>query len=329
MGRVESLNEPGRSYVFDELAISTFHKKYRYFDEGEKLLRMSRGDIAGISDIFCILPICIFIVCDKQAIRRFLQAEKSRNKELLIAGVEDEIGLEQDYLGSRLSQLYKCGFLMEMQYFPRPYQPCTLYSVPKDTADLVTKKLDIRLVPEKWSAETALYRIFGRAAAANVASYLAGHKNYRGLEKCVCNFSKSNVTLLPEFTFQNSIGVEYIVGIYYGFLRHDERIQSREQYESSVLRRVSFLEEYVTYRNPKKSSNLVLVVEDEADLKFLCRAMLALDYFDTEKLEKIYFTGEGIFLAAGEEGRKRLTGLFLRIRPDGLLEENVTPEFLI
>lgn len=329
MGRVESLNEPGRSFIFEEMAISSFDKEFRHYEEGEKLLRIAKGDVAGISDVFCLLPVCIFTVCDKQAICRFLQGEHNRNHNLQIPGVCDSISLEQDFLGTRLDMLYKTGFLMKLRYYAAPYHPCTLYSVPKDTVELVTKKLDMRIVPEKWNSEIALYRVMGRASAANVASYISMHKNYKGLEKGVCNFSRSNVVMLPEFDFANSDGKRFIVGFYYGFLRHDERIHSKEAYENSIIRRVNFLDEYVTYRNSKKESNVVMAMENEADLKLLCRAMLASGFFDEEKLKKIYFTGEGIFMAAGEEGRKNLKNLFLRLNMDGSIEENVTPEFLI
>ena len=328
MGRVENLSEPGRTYIFEEMVISTFDKQFRYFNEGEKLLRMSRGDVAGISDIFCLLPPCLFVVCDKSAIRRFLIGEQIRNKKLLIPGLTDKISMEQDYLETRLDLLYKTGFLMKLNYYSAPYRPCTLYTIPKDTAELVTKKLDVRIVPEKWSSEIALYRVMGRASAANVASYLSMHKNYVGLDKGVCNFNHSNITILPEFEFKDSRGKDYLVGNFYSYLRHDERIHSKEWFENSVISRVTFINEYLTYRT-KKETCLVMVVENEDDLKLLSRAMIASGLFDEEKLSRVYFTGEGIFIAAGEEGRKNLNGLFLRLRMDSVIEENVTPEFLL
>lgn len=328
MGRIESLNDPNRTYIFEEMVISTFEKQFRHFEEGEKLLRIARGDVAVISDIFCLFPVCLYSVCDKQAIRRFLDGERIRNKSLSIAGVGDEISIEQDFLGTRLDLLYKTGFLMKLNYYAAPYRPCTLYTVPKDTAELVTKKLDIRLVPEKWSSEAALYRVMGRASAANVASYLSLHKNYKGLEKGICNFNHSNITILPEYEYKDSRNIDYLVGIFYGYLRHDERIHTKAQFENSVILRVTFIHEYLTYRKKIKTC-LVLSMENEEDFKLLCRAILASGLFDEEKLSRLYFTGEGIFIAAGEESRRELRGLFLRLKIDGAVEEDVTPEFLL
>lgn len=328
MGVVESLDEPGRGFIFEDMALTTFEKKFRYFEEGEKLLRMARGEVANISDVFYLMPVCLFTVCDKQAIRRFLQGEKRRNPKLLISSMEDTISMEQDFLGSRLSALYKNGFLMEMRYFSAPYRPQTLYSIPKEVGDLVTKKLDIRMIPEKWSSEMPVYKIFGKASAANVASYLSLHANYKCLGKGVSDLKQSRTVFLPEFEFEDSLKNPYIVGIYFGYLRHDERIHSRDQFEKSVMRRITFAWEYVLHRSHRMQSNLVLVMENTDDLRLFARAMLASGYFDEESLSRIYFTGEGIFLSAGEEKRKLLTGLFLRLCTDGSIEENVTPSFL-
>ena len=341
MGSIERLDVPGRCYVYNENTVESFIKEFKYFPEGVRLLKITNQEAANISDVFFMLPLCYFYVADKTTIMQFLIGEKSRNKDLHLTTLDEKFAKEQDFLGARLTELVKCGFLMKISYEAYPEKRVTLYSATKETVELVSKKLDRRIIPEMWNSEMREYRIIGRASAGFIAAYLSRHKNYRLQEKGVCTLRASSTVVLPESVFVNSAGKEFLVGFYYSFLHHDERIFSKEQYLNSVLRRMIFCEEYSTFGSKSKDRevNLIIAVEDSDDLMRFAKALR--QYFlppekslevrtkNTEKLKRIYFIGEGTILSATKEELKSFQKLFFRLGGDGRLVGNVTPEFLL
>lgn len=337
---LERLDYPEREYVFNDSFLASYEKQFRDFPEGVKLLKISKGEVGGISDLFLVLPICVFVVADKISITQYLSGESNRHKELSISDIDSQFSKDQDFLGARLRYLHSCGFLVKISYVAYPGHHVSLYTATKETVDLVTKKLDIRLVPEQWSSELPYFKILGRACAGMIASYLSKHRNFVALDDCVCSFKRSYTTLLPEFRFVNSKKKEFVVGFHYAYLHHDERIHTKEQFlHQVVIKKVTLCDEYVGFRSRTRESNIVIAVEDKEDMfsfaKALKQIFLSPDLSEEdlvrnkERLPKIYFTGEGMIRTATEEALKSFKGMFFRLTVDGKIEDNVTPEFLL
>lgn len=319
----EFINSEARHYINNEMTDGTYEKLFNRLSEGEMLLKLCQGQNANISDCVIALPVCLYGVASFEAIYTYISALKKANKDIYVT-------VEEEYVKTRLEWMYECGFLLKLRYQLSEGRYVLLYGAPINTIELVTKKLDVRVTPHKWTAALPFYKILGKAATGYVASYLVAHKNYVGLDDCAAQFKKSHTTLTPELKFQTANGNKYIVAVYPSFVqKHDVRIQTKDDYQKVVMNKVYFVEEYLQFRNKEKEPNVVVVVENSEDLNFMARLILSSGLYSEEMLGKIFFTGEGIFLEASR--RQQLTSMkdcFLKLGSDGKFVET-TPSFLL
>ena len=325
---VSCIDAGDRKYVYSDSVEASTKKTFTFVPYDKKLLRYAEDEFGTISDAFVLMAITSLGVADKNTIFLYLEALSRTDPNLQIA----------DYvrypaaLGNRLSELRKSGFLFCFEYKATMYEegktpwivPNMLYTVDQDGQNFCNSKLNNRMPFNQWIQAKQMNELLGWSAATYCGVSLAHNANFVAFEKGLFKSREIGSVFLPvELRFKKDDALHY-VAVLPSYVRFDDRIMSKQDYNNYRGMMIKVIGNYLQRRS-NGTLYVVVVVEDNNDLKGICNIIAGTGVFDG-LLDRLFFTGEGAILHA-DHPRKAL--LRMQVKEDHTYTLSaVEPEFM-
>ena len=298
------LDSSERAYLCTPLAVETRVASLTYMDSERKLLSLASNSTCMISDVFILYAIGHMGLCGLDAVCNFLRALSKKYPSMSIV-------YETESVKERIRNLYRIGYIHRENYSIDIVKPegdkererMAIYSLMDDGYSMVSQKLHRNLANNRMIQAKPLHEVIGWAAAAHIGALVASKAN-------LCDYLERvlRTKQVPSYFFPMEVKLEkddvkYYTAVIPMFMEMHPEFETSEVYEDFCFMKYNAIKNYLVCRTTKGVAEVIVVVRDSEELFEVARTMVRYPQFST-LLDRIYFTGEGLVRAAGENVKK-------------------------
>lgn len=313
---------------------------YKINHSDEELFRnqaFANGTIGTFSDAYIMLAICSMGIASMKSIELFLEAIAKKHPDLSIV-TENGKGIIEDRVRILSNYSYFVKLVVAKNDSKKRKEQLTFYSATSIAVTECNQRLNKDISENKGITRMPTSNIIGWGCATYVSVVMAQSYNFAlFLDRRIKAPQIGNFFFANELKFKKDKH-NYMVAVHPSYIEFNRNINTEEDYEFFVAKKVRAFKAYIGYRCGNRddaSAYVVIVVRDNDDMDDMAGYLVR--YMEKEFLNRILFTGEGPVNRAIRDseraGREKydIKDAFIGISSEGDGEYSfgpVTPEFL-
>lgn len=288
---MNSLDSGRRILAYTPEIEDDYKKKFKYLSPDQQLLGFAMDEVAMKSDCFILYAIAYYGVATKEMIVDFLRM-KSRTGPALLMIKKDEL---DTFMSVRLRVLMDRGYVFSF-YYGIGKTSVHMYGVTEEAYQLIRQRLDkVTFSLNHGIAMKSVRRLIDWAAAGYVGGRLMQSPRVQcELGRTFFNKKIKNSFLPFEFLSKGADGALFYVAGINGTWDMDPDVQTQREYEEWLKVQADLLWCYLNLRSEKGTPIACVVVRD-SDTLYQTATMIARAEGLRGCLDRIVFTGEGVF----------------------------------
>ena len=298
----EKLDCARRCFVSPGQVELSWDRNYQYCDEDRRILKLVEDEFGVLSDMHILYAIAFLGASTMESIAMFLTCKKKRTPSLELPDVNFD-----GVLRNRIRAMAAAGLIYSTSYKYTDVSngvgsnvAVTLYSVTDSAYQLINQVMQTKLVPNIGFIYKHISEMMGWASGSYIGAKVAlacGESFNKFLDREL-KTKQMGVFFYPcEFKTVNKNGMFYVATMF-SFMERVPALHSEDDFNEICARKINFVKNYLACRTQKGTSVVIVVVRDSLDLERVAKYLYR---FGEEYLDRIYFTGEGVFRYSNDE----------------------------